>query len=406
MNFAFMSGTPGVAGSLLGLLQSRRGLGATDPRDIIYANLGIANDREMVGQFIRVDYGKSVVEVYGDVARYILAHQRPGYGLEVLMGVAEEMPAAERAEGLRSWTPDWRFPAPYRTEMYKDKRMSRVKGMQARRVVVEEPEMVLGVLGVCVDTVGSLSMPLPVSETVDLENRMELPRIMADIAALYQKGGGVWWSGDSFGQYPHISVRGREKESKGLCRAYADGWAAFLRDTDKNGHSPQEIALVKGFISWLDQQVEKQRIFVGADSDGLMRVLYDYMHPVVPSSALDGRRLVGTSSGRFGVVPAQARKGDVVVDLLGCETPVLLRSVTVADKEKASADLSLRNALGSEFPDVGPLFTTGPEWSSEDDQSVEIGHFEVVGTCYLDGHVGWGLQEMPTKDQIKIFALH
>jgi hypothetical protein len=54
--------------TLLALLQLRRGLGASDTRDMIYAHLGIAVD-SLVGQpALKVDYSKSYQELFTDIA--------------------------------------------------------------------------------------------------------------------------------------------------------------------------------------------------------------------------------------------------------------------------------------------------------------------------------------------------
>lgn len=61
---------------LLDILRRFRGLSATDPRDILYAALNIAND--ISESELRPDYRASVATVYRDLAVYFLkAHTDP-----------------------------------------------------------------------------------------------------------------------------------------------------------------------------------------------------------------------------------------------------------------------------------------------------------------------------------------
>lgn len=85
------------------LLDMTRCLLATDPRDKIFALLGMADDEQ--GKFramgIRPDYGKSVQQVYTDLTgRFIL-----NGSLELISSV--ECNKITRIKGLPSWVPDY-----------------------------------------------------------------------------------------------------------------------------------------------------------------------------------------------------------------------------------------------------------------------------------------------------------
>jgi hypothetical protein len=45
---------------------------ATDPRDKIYALLGLMHDSEKTSELLQLDYSKSVEQVYGGVVRQLL----------------------------------------------------------------------------------------------------------------------------------------------------------------------------------------------------------------------------------------------------------------------------------------------------------------------------------------------
>jgi len=58
--------------SLTWLLQARRGCGAQNPYDIVYAHLGMASIPDGKSEHLVIDYNKSICEVYVSIARYIL----------------------------------------------------------------------------------------------------------------------------------------------------------------------------------------------------------------------------------------------------------------------------------------------------------------------------------------------
>ncbi|KAF4626566.1 hypothetical protein G7Y89_g11587 [Cudoniella acicularis] len=88
------------------LLIKRRGLGATDPRDMVYAHMGMASDSSTLSQYVSIDYRQEhdVSEVYVQVTRYIIDK----IGLSSVFSLIEETPFEERLPRLPSWTPDWR----------------------------------------------------------------------------------------------------------------------------------------------------------------------------------------------------------------------------------------------------------------------------------------------------------
>ena len=81
---------------------------ATDPRDKIYAVLGLSTKVD-----ITVDYTKEVQDVFRDTANLILFHQRalsPDFNRWKsiqIMGILAEVERTERKYALPSWVPDW-----------------------------------------------------------------------------------------------------------------------------------------------------------------------------------------------------------------------------------------------------------------------------------------------------------
>lgn len=75
-----------------------------DPRDRVYALYGVfrAIDASRSGPYLKVDYNKTVAQVYIDAARFFLA--RSG-GLGVFATISSE----PEEPGLPSWVPDWKL---------------------------------------------------------------------------------------------------------------------------------------------------------------------------------------------------------------------------------------------------------------------------------------------------------
>jgi hypothetical protein len=96
--------------SLIDLMQQMREAGCTDPRDRVYAPLGHAVD--VPPDRIKPDYSKSVVELYTDVARYLLLESATGLAALgfVLAPTEKDSSNASLKPGttMPSWIPDWR----------------------------------------------------------------------------------------------------------------------------------------------------------------------------------------------------------------------------------------------------------------------------------------------------------
>ena len=85
------------------LLVSIYRLGATDPRDRIFALLGLSNDAQLLG--IRADYSKSYSVMCVETAWRMLRQ----YGLWVL-SKSSACRSTHHEEDLPSWVPDWSLP--------------------------------------------------------------------------------------------------------------------------------------------------------------------------------------------------------------------------------------------------------------------------------------------------------
>ena len=83
---------------LLEILVSRKGFGASDPRDLVFSILGLCRDVD-----IRADYETTTSELYQAVAE---SHMELHWSLEILSYV-EDVDFSLRMPGLASWAPNW-----------------------------------------------------------------------------------------------------------------------------------------------------------------------------------------------------------------------------------------------------------------------------------------------------------
>ena len=95
--------------SLIELLNSFRNCRCSDPRDKVYALLGLANDQG-APEMVSVDYSKSVEAVYLECANILVGN---GHGVEmlihagILQGCNDTSNDTSSDMSLPSWVPDW-----------------------------------------------------------------------------------------------------------------------------------------------------------------------------------------------------------------------------------------------------------------------------------------------------------
>jgi hypothetical protein len=94
------------ANRLYYLLKSRKGFGVTDPRDMLFANLGLVGHaiehESKLSHLIMVDYQKNEAEVYSDLARYFI-ESFDDFRIFALLDPNEKRCGSEAP----SWAPDW-----------------------------------------------------------------------------------------------------------------------------------------------------------------------------------------------------------------------------------------------------------------------------------------------------------
>ena len=142
--------------SLIKLLRSFRQCHSSDPRDKVYALLGLANDQG-VHQMVPVDYAKAVEAVYLECAIFLIKN---GNGMEMLLeaGISQKGDGNGVELSLPSWVPNWTqetFPS-----MYMPVDFSRAAGETKPDMQIQDNGIGLNVKGIRIDVIDAFSPPL------------------------------------------------------------------------------------------------------------------------------------------------------------------------------------------------------------------------------------------------------
>ncbi|PMD61290.1 HET-domain-containing protein [Hyaloscypha bicolor E] len=329
---------------LLELLQSRRALGATDPRDIVFAHVLIARSVDVVGKYrdlIQADYSKDCSQVYEEVARYLFENQSDFS----IFSLAEDVELGKRRPGMASWAPDWTVPLPGppwttipeylgTAGLYFVQDAYNINHVRRKWSVPRQATH--GWLGSTFVCVGAKASPV---NTMSAE--ISLPFRGFNIAQFFKdrqiddKTYEELWSKVDQELGPGILPP--------LCCAF-DTRLSNPLDSLKNAtlssqrHAAFRTNIAKSleiytarFLPSTGSDLYTGQGYRSAKTDPIIALLvYDTLDPE-PTSVLQGRRLTSLLDGRPALVPASTRAGDIVVCLAGSTIPYVLRPRSVQE---------------------------------------------------------------------------
>jgi hypothetical protein len=257
---------------LLPLLCKGRVCAATDPRDKVFALLPLLEDART--ENLSADYAKETVEVFAEVATWLLSV----VGLSFLPCVR----GGSKLTNLPSWVPDWSL---YVREqwmiglggVYYPLSASGNTNAVAEVLFAVNHTPKLKVRGIAVDTIRTLSEDLPIRSDND-----SLASFVSDCRSYRTQ--------DPRGSVRLPKVRRWVPQTRDT-RTYPPRWAAYLYGLPLENplnESDHELApIVSDFCAF--------------------------------------RQLVLTERGYFGLAPKEAKPGDIVCCLLGSGVPYILR---------------------------------------------------------------------------------
>jgi hypothetical protein len=110
MDYARIKHSHGQEQKFEDVLLMRRGLGVTDPRDMIFAHTNFCPDASEI-DCLQVDYTNSTVDIYTNLALYSITNS--DYHANYIFSSIEQASHQGRQTGLPSWVPDWTSQSSY-----------------------------------------------------------------------------------------------------------------------------------------------------------------------------------------------------------------------------------------------------------------------------------------------------
>ena len=147
--------------SLIKLLGYFQQCYSSDPRDKVYALLGLAANDQGAHQMVSVDYSKSVEAVYLECAQF-LVRNRDGMEMLIQAGIPQNRGDDHFKISLPSWVPDWSREKFNYFQRCQD--LDRAAGETQSDIEVEDCGNGLNVRGIRIDVVDSLAPVLTEDE--------------------------------------------------------------------------------------------------------------------------------------------------------------------------------------------------------------------------------------------------
>ena len=259
--------------SLIMLLISFRHCYSSDPRDKVYALLGLANDQGPQ-QMVSVDYSKSVEAVYLECAQFLV---RNGNGMEMLTvaGIPQKRKDTDLKLSLPSWVPDWSGEGPNYLGMWR----YQAAGETQIDIELEDGGNGLNAKGIRIDVIDALAPLLDARVAKD-----------NDLISWEQK------------------VREVAQQSRFFSEERVDGYAKTLglgtcyRVDENNGYTSADFD-----ACWNGRLTFNEGYFG--------RVLLAACH----------HKFCVTRMGYMGWVPMSSQPGDFIIVLYGCPMPFTVR---------------------------------------------------------------------------------
>ena len=291
---------------LTNVLGLYRRMKATDPRDKVYALLGIAPSSDTSG--IVPDYSQSVASIYTGVAKYLIEKEGNLTIFTDVLGNSGHM-------GLPSWVPDWSSV----TDIYclgrQTFRDSRAYHAAGKTVTVEKKagnRDQINLRGFIVDMITRCCQP---SQSSMRKDHYFLKSLWDEVAIIMETR--------SRSLYTFTGERCEEAYLKTLS---ADTYPWSERNTlnlsgDFPEHSKwlqsdaQNINLVSDWWQWIQTGQVAERV-----PSAVIKEIMDHM-----STITRRRNVFVTEKGYLGLGREDLRKGDLVCILLGGNLPYLLR---------------------------------------------------------------------------------
>ncbi len=349
--------------SLSSLLAFSQLFAATDPRDKIYALLGLAHDVVAGNADLQPNYDLPVAEIYRKFARFIIKKERR---LDIL-----HRTGVRRSLAMPSWVPDWsvetnegKLPFDGFDDWYPHSESDGEERGDQSHIILEEtaepdllilhgkafgrikcagPELVMrsGSSSFKDDfaDVGPQWEKLAAREAGGAPDARKLRKYLETITARRQKRQGVNWKKDGFVTWYHQYGSKLFKAPTEELKYAEDGfWGEWK-------HCFRKSRLKR----WLQSVVSCSKISSSQSSDSDSSATEDsddwsYEAPPMEETVREctnqveeacyGRKFIVTSNGKMGLAPFRAEVGDLLVYFPGSSLPFVVRPKMDVDREE------------------------------------------------------------------------
>lgn len=278
---------------LLELLLSHKSKLSTDPRDKVYALVGISSSKNNFGD---INYSRSIRETYIHTARHIISTSKK---LDIICVKSH----SSNDYSLPSWVPDWTKPA-FKPD---EKNLSTILGLQhcdskfaaARnsnaRIEFPQSGDVLKAAGVIVSKISKV--------TNSFRQHRPIGPTTPGLEAVHN-----WWS--IFTANRGVSTFARQEFSRVIS---CGTWKAASSERKLVALLSLSEAHLCTETNW-----EKETKEWDSTKKGLQALASATLF-------MNGRRLFISESKTVGLAPWDSKEGDIICVLLGCRFPVVLR---------------------------------------------------------------------------------
>jgi hypothetical protein len=318
---------------LIHLLRAFRRFQATDPRDKVFALLGIARDAEALD--LRPDYRKSCEDVYTDIARTLIQN-----GYIELLSLCE---VPKQITGLPSWVHDWSL------ESFRSPLQQRALDRSAQPIkTILEPRFSASGIDQKIDMRGG--------HTIGRETPLLLrATFLGEVRQL-----GTDWKrqAEAVGRWlldlQRLSDLVPDTSKMIHGRAHAV-WRTAVADQEirqgvrKPRLSEEKIRIVHESLKNVDMRLIDSQALIDAG-------LTDYCQQL--QVVAQGRRPLLVSGDYLGIGPRETELGDLVFILLGADTPYILRRNSEDEALRLIGEAYVHGVMDGEAMEVNPAIET------------------------------------------------
>jgi hypothetical protein len=318
---------------LMGLLESTLRFEATEPRDRVFALLGIAEEE----QKFQVDYEKSVKDIYTDISRYFLCHhitKKGDHALRILSNVKHYPDSAN--DDMPSWVHRWHAPIPEArpNRTTETQPMFTISGLASSAKFHAGGDEYNGAIPSPADPY-SISLKGFIFATISTNvNFLQMPPLsrprlwdmVLDIRSVCKDRHAAYPTGETI------------DEALALTLTMADT-LAFTADSNAETYHAIDfqhfcLSLYEQTVTILTsagriQECEDLWLEWGADCNELKTIVGAHKKAPRFSSGVQvaslGRKLFGTQEGYIGIGDVTLQEGDLVCVLFGGKVPFILR---------------------------------------------------------------------------------